>query len=296
MNYAMKSLCVSRWTFASVAAVLVLVCGAAWVPAASAADPATSIVVDRFPTPIDSTDVMNHAGQYLQYRVRAYDAAGNLVPCNAGAGPKLQVNNPMNGSSQVIGQTKPFGQSPDGSSAFGMIMGTASGGGNLLVSCDGVSKRVIVQNDGQALQPDQQPANNKLIQAAGMGPTPPPQIGAPGSDLQPPQQTEQEPDQPTPAPEEAASGSGVGTALLITGAAVLTVAVVAIAASGLSSSSSGGGSCSGSSHQCPPPHSNICCPSGTTIYCTNNNTCTNQTLNNFGDICGSGSNSTAFGC
>jgi len=288
---------VYHWASACSTAALVLALGAAWVSAASAAAPAfnpndvaapNSIIVDRFPQPIDSTDITYHAGQYAQYRVRAYGPDGHRAPCNGGA-PQVLTHDPVHAVSQA------WPSEMNGNSVVNVIMGASTGGAYLEVSCGSSVKKVILNNDGEPLPPDQQAANYQLIQAA----NPPTPVPPPPGVAQPPQFAASTPppaadeQQPAPAPEES-SGSGVGAALLITGAVVLTAVVVAVAASGLSKSS--GSSCSNGSHQCSPPNSSVCCPDGTTIYCTNNGTCTNQTLSNFGDICGSGNNSTAAGC
>ena len=106
------------------------------------------------------------------------------------------------------------------------------------------------------------------------------------------------PQAPTPAPaapaaaEPPASGSGMGT-MLVVGGLVLGAAALAAAAGGGGGSS--GTSCSAGSHACQPPNSNICCPNGTTLYCTNNNTCTNLNSGTFGNLCG-GNQSAAASC
>ena len=280
---------VSTWSSACAAAALSLALGAAWVPAAQGATPAfdpndaaapNSIIVDRMPSPIDSTGISYHAGQYVQYRVRAYGPKGQRILCNGGE-PQVLTHDLVHAVSQQ------WPSYVGGNSLVNVIMGDSGGGAFLDVSCGSSVKKVILNNDADPLTLDQQAINNQMIQAANP-PVPVPMPGDNGVAASSPPPAPQ----PAPAPED--SGSGVGSALLIAGAVAATVLVVAVAASGLSSSSGGG--CSNGSHQCSPPNSNVCCPAGDAIYCTNNNTCTNQTLSNFGDICGSGNNSTASGC
>jgi hypothetical protein len=267
--------------------------GVVWLPAASADDlpPPYTIVVDRMTAPVDSgSGVEFHAGQAVQYRVRAYDKAGKLTSCNPAANnqPQVLTHNPATGTvvQQSWGSTN-----ADGSSAVNVIMGKTAGAGFLEVSCGSAVKKVLLSNDGEPMPAGQNPGNpnpngSPSLLAPGQA-----QNGAASEGLAgaPPA------DQQNPAPD--ADADSGGHALLIAGiVAAAVVGAVAIAAVASSSSSSGGSTCSGGSHQCSPPNSTICCPDGTTIYCTNNNTCTNQTLNNFGDVCGNGNNSSADGC
>ena len=167
---------ISSWTSVCSAAALVLALGAAWVPVASAAVPAfnpndvaapNSIIVDRFPQPIDSTDIMYHAGQYVQYRVRAYGPDGHRIVCNNGA-PQVLTHDLVH----AVSQTWPADL--NGNSVVNVIMGPSTGGAYLEVSCGSSVKKVILNNDGGPMTLDQQAANRELIQAANPPAAPPP--------------------------------------------------------------------------------------------------------------------------
>jgi hypothetical protein len=256
---------------------------AAWLPTASAdplPPPPYSIVIDRLTAPIDSgSGVEFHAGQRVEYRVRAYDNTGKLTSCNPEGNNQPQVlsHNPATGTvvQQAWGAT-----AADGSSVVDAIMGNTAGAAFLEVACGSAVKKVLLSNDGEPVPPSQQnqpnPPNNQSFN------TPPPAAAQGGSNLA----GQSGAGQPqTPPPDDASASSS--DALLIAGlVAVAVVGVVAIAAAAGGGGSSSGGGCSSSSHQCSPPNATVCCPNGTTIYCTNTNTCTNLTSANFGDVCG----------
>jgi len=254
----------------------------AWVPVVQA-EPGVpyTIVVDRLESPIDSGDgVAFHAGQYVRYRVRAYDQSGNLVSCDPANSnvPQVLAANPKTGA--VIDQT--WGGYVGGESVVNVIMGQAHGAASFEVSCNAKVKRVLLSNDGEPLPPSQQAKNAALIQEAKNAT---PLISSPSLAGTPAEQTE-----PAPPPEEeAASG---GHALLIAGiVAAGVVGAVAIAAAAASAANTttttggGGGGCSITFAQCCPSGSNsgqVCapdrggcansvssCPSGTSGFACN---------------------------
>jgi hypothetical protein len=265
-----------------------LAMGVAWLPAAMADDlpaPPHTIIVDRLSAPMDSgSGVEFHPGQMVQYRVRAYDVNGNPTQCNPAPGaannqPQVMTHNPATG--QVAYPA--HGEYTNGTSYVDVTMGPSSGAAFLEVSCGSAVKKVLLSNDGEAVPQNQKnPPNNQDLSI----PPPAAQNGLAGA-------APANGQQPAPAPEDdSASGS---SALLIAGlVAVAVVGVVAIAAAAGGSSSSSGSTCNSGSHQCSPPNASICCPDGTTIYCTNSNTCTNLTSANFGNVCGN--QAAADGC
>jgi hypothetical protein len=95
-------------------------------------------------------------------------------------------------------------------------------------------------------------------------------------------QSSPEPLPPTPPPAQSSgSGGGVLTAALVVGGVALGAAALAAAAG--HSASAGG--CQAGQHQCQPPNGGICCPNGTTLYCTNGAGCTNLNSSTFGNLC-----------
>ena len=93
-----------RLSAALCGAVMSLVVSAAGLPLTAIAaspdvGPPNSIVVDRMPSPVEANGAgAFHAGQFVQYRVRYYDASGNLAPCNASGQPQVLQHNPANGA------------------------------------------------------------------------------------------------------------------------------------------------------------------------------------------------------
>jgi hypothetical protein len=223
--------------FASLAVSLAMC--VAWLPAASADDlppPPYSIIIDRLTAPIDSgSGVEFHAGQRVEYRVRAYDNTGKLTSCNPTGNNQPQVlsHNPATGTvvQQAWGAT-----APDGSSVVDAIMGNTAGAAFLEVSCGSAVKKVLLSNDGEPVPPQQnQPFGNAPPAAGPVGPAGADQGQAPAPDDQ--------------------SDSG-GHALLIAGivaAAVVGAVAIAAAASaaGSSSSSSTGSNCPTYAQICP---------------------------------------------
>lgn len=263
-----------------------LAMGVAWLPAVSAdapppPPPPYTIVVDRLESPVDSGDgVSFHTGQYVRYRVRAYDQSGNLTKCDPANSnvPQVLKENPKTGA--VIDEV--WGGYVGGESVVNVIMGQAHGAASFAVSCNAKLKRVLLSNDGEPLPPTQQAQNATLIQEA-KNATPlmssPSLAGTPADETAP---------EPTPPPEEAASG---GHALLIAGivaAGVVGAVAIAAAASAANTNTTtggGGGGCSITFAQCCPSGSNsgqVCapdrggcansassCPSGTSAFTCN---------------------------
>ena len=198
-----------------------------------------------------------NSGAYTM-KGEAKDKNGRPIACEEW---DWEAINPVGGSLNVIDKSLSW---PVEKSMFSFRTGSAEGAARVEVKCR-VKDRVVAE--GVALVSTKRGEKQENRQA----------------------------EAPQPAPAKAGGGGmGLGGLALLG----LGVAAAAAAAGGAGGSSSGGsesgGSCSTGFYRCTPPNSNICCPNGTTIYCSNTNTCTNATSGNFGNVCGN--QSAARGC